>query len=129
MTEKNSSDRSAGADDAENPPAPAPDLRRGVRTDFGVRVERDLTGSSNFLARGSKTHYSQISFRLNGRPHDDEPGAAEPPVAAAPKAESVQAATPAVQDEAPPQNADQEIAPAPEGPQGWLGSLRRFWGG
>lgn len=129
MTEKKSSDGLSGADDAENPPAPAPDLRRGVRTDFGVRVERNLTNSDNFLARGSKTHYSQISFRMNGRPHDEEPAVAEPPVAAAPKAESVQAKTPVVHEQSPPQNVDPAIAPAAEQSQGWRGAIERLFGG
>jgi hypothetical protein len=41
-----------------------PDMRRTEHTDFGVRVQRDLTESSDFLAHGNRRHFSKIRFTL-----------------------------------------------------------------
>jgi hypothetical protein len=59
-----------------------PDLRRSTHEDLGVRVERDLTGSSIFLARGSKTHFSKIHFsaRTVTQPSHSRPEGSEDPV-------------------------------------------------
>jgi hypothetical protein len=62
-----------------------PDVRRTVHEDMGVRVERDLTNSSDWLARGSKTHFSKIKFHSVGRSHA-EAQAPVPPVSAPPSA-------------------------------------------
>jgi hypothetical protein len=63
--------------------------------DFGVRVERDLSGSGR-LARGDSTHYSKLNFRSIGRPapsasegvtgEAEVAGAAATPTAVAPTA-------------------------------------------
>jgi hypothetical protein len=68
-----SPERPAGEDDA----APLRrDLRHTVHEDLGVRVERDLSGSSMFLARGSQTHYHKIRFTARGRGTAAEPSVA-----------------------------------------------------
>lgn len=69
------SDNNAPESRDEN--APRPDIRRSSHFDLGVRVERDLTGSSEFLARGSKSHYSKIRFSSVGTPRTAEPAQTE----------------------------------------------------
>lgn len=66
----------------DNPATPKPDVRRTVHEDMGVRVERDMTNSSDWLARGSKTHFSKIKFHSVGRSFA-EPSASPPPAAPA----------------------------------------------
>jgi hypothetical protein len=99
------------------------DLRHTVHEDFGVRVERDLTGSSMFLARGSNTHFHKIKFSAQGRPAAElpnpEPVAAEQPAVPSrlARAESIAAVSP----EIPP------VSP-PESSPGLLDRLRRLLG-
>jgi hypothetical protein len=86
-------DGEPGADGADA----KPDLRHTQHEDFGVHVQRDMSGSSMFLARGSKTHYSKIQFRSQGIPRETEENTGEQVSSAAvnDNVEHVSAAPPA----------------------------------
>ena len=63
---------SDGSEGEQKAGSPERDLRRSEYVDRGVRVQRDLTGSSSFLALGAKTHFSKIHFSTRAVPHDAE---------------------------------------------------------
>jgi hypothetical protein len=99
------------------------DLRFTEHQDFGVHVQRDMSGSSMFLARGSKTHYSKIQFSSQGVPRDDSSVVAGGETIAGQGAAVCQQAATAAPD----------AGKAPESPaepshEGLLGKLRSFLG-
>ena len=102
----------------EEPATPKNDVRRSVHEDMGVRVERDLTNSSDWLARGSKTHFSKIKFHSVGRSFA-EPSASPPPAAPAAEPEPPVVSRSAVAEPSAPPSAatvggsPPELPPAP----------------
>jgi hypothetical protein len=98
------------------------DLRHTVHEDFGVRVERDLSGSSMFLARGSSTHFHKIKFSAQGRPAADLPREEPPPLDTPRAASHDLERLAAVPTTTPP------VEPPTEAPAGLLNRLRRLIG-
>ncbi len=131
-------------DDARPParedddPLPEDGVRRDLRVskheDLGVEVRRDLT-SQGWLARGSNTRMSKLSFRMGAVPRDykdpELEALSEPKAVTHDRARDVVASEPAA---AQPDRASAAPAVSAEPaaaakPQGVLGRLRRLFGG